>query len=203
MNRWGLRVIRLTALALIAFPEPVTTGIGIVTLVGSSLLKRKHEYEVLKRFEHVLREHLIRTHHLEYVMSINNRLDITSRHSQFSLNNRPLSSNYVYENNFESRTPERLTYHSEYTPLLVRNNIKSLPQPYSQGSLNRYGIHHNKVTPPEKIVHHKIDIKQLSRRYQMREHSRSMNQQKVFTMTGTYRRLPELPKFASSMGLQR
>jgi hypothetical protein len=203
MNKWGSRVIRLTALALIAFPEPVTTGIGIATLVGSSLLKRKHEDEVLKRFELVLREHLIRTRHLEYVVSTNNRLDRTSRHYKFSLNNRLISSNYVYENNFESRIPERLTYHSEYTPLLVRNNIKSLPQPYSYGSLKKHGIRPNELIPSEKVTHHKLDIKQQSRRYQMREHSSSMNQQKVFTKTGTYRRLPELPKFASNVSFQR
>jgi hypothetical protein len=203
MNKWGSRVIRLTALALIAFPEPVTTGIGIATLVGSSLLKRKHEDEVLKRFELVLREHLIRTRHLEYVVSTNNRLDRTSRHYKFSLNNRLISSNYVYENNFESRTPERLMYHSEYTPLLVRNNIKSLPQPYSYGSLKKHGIRPNELVPSEKVTHHKLDIKQLSRRYQLGEYSKSMNQKKEATQTSIYYRIPELPKFASSMGLHR
>jgi hypothetical protein len=203
MNKWGSRVIRLTALALIAFPEPVTTGIGIATLVGSSLLKRRHEDEVLKRFELVLREHLIQTRHLEYVMSTNNRLDRISRHYQFSLNNRLLSSNYVYDNNFESRTPEKLIYHSEYTPLLVHKNIKSLPQPYSYGSLKKHSIRPNELVLSEKLIHHKLDIKQLSRSYRLGEYSRSMNQKRKTTQTSIYNSPPELPRFTTITGFKR
>ena len=68
MYHWVMRITVLAALSLVAFPEPVTTAIGIGILAGVGFVSRKRYGRVLKRFEAMLREFLKCTRHLEYTM---------------------------------------------------------------------------------------------------------------------------------------
>jgi hypothetical protein len=44
----GLRITKLIAVALVVFPEPITTAVGLLMLAGAAFLSRKLHRGVLK-----------------------------------------------------------------------------------------------------------------------------------------------------------
>lgn len=204
MNNWRLRTIKLAALALITFPEPVTTGIGVVTLVWTCFMAKKHEDEVLERFKQVLREHLIRTGHLEYVMSVSHHRQNKAKQHLVNLNTEKISKTYTFTNYFASKASEKVVYHSVYIPLHERQYIvKSRLQPFTQDTIRRSSIPNDEVKPSEKMIQHKLNIPQTSYSYQPPKIHRPVNHQKTPSRTYVINNTQGSRRFAMSLDSRR
>ncbi len=204
MNKLGLRTIRLAALALITLPEPVTTGIGVAALVGTCFLAKKREDKVLKRFKQVLRDHLTQTGRLECVMPISHHQEERDEQHILNLNTGVMVNNYISENRFETGTQKKFEYHSVYIPLRERYiGARSYLQSLGQESLDKYAPRNHEIIPPEKVIHHKLDISQVSRRYQIKKPAQTLNRQRGLTITCVYDYLQSSPKYATSLAVGR
>jgi hypothetical protein len=204
MYKLGLRAIRLAALALITLPEPVTTGIGVAALVGTCFLAKKQEDKVLKRFERVLKDHLIQTGRLEHTMPISHHQEEKEQQHLLNLNAGVILNSNKSENRFETGIQKKFEYHSVYIPIRERNHCaRSYLQPLSQESFDKYAPHNYEIMPAEKLIHHKLDISQVTRRYQIKKPTQTMNRQRGLAITCVYDYLQGSPKYATSLAIGR
>ena len=174
----SIQLLRHLGIVLIVLPEVITTPFGVVLVLASRYLSRRHEASLNKRLQETLKYYL--AHFKRFSDDADGESSAPSRVKRYTQSEEHLISwQYKGSRSFDA-TPSPLVWQSwrDTRDDIVHHTVdsESLSRRYGirDGSKVEPGDSHWEVTSgsTKKLMHHSIDMQMFSRRYKADDSSK-------------------------------